>query len=225
MDSYMASGSEPGKSVRPQPSRKSVSPATRRPSTRKHWLPGVCPGVWIISTATCPTCTTSPLWCADQVGPTDAGRALHPGHLFGLDVDRHLHLLEQGADPLERPPAHLPAEVIRVEVGPQDAGQPHAVGRQDVEQVLHRVGGVDRHRLAGLAVADEVDEVDHLAGHHVALGEVATGQQLAEIQAVVAADTVTHRRSLPRRWPATLPASASSRGTSSSTWAWVRRRR
>ena len=61
MESYMASGSDPGRSVRPQPSRKRVSPATRRPSTKKHWLPGVCPGVWISSTSTEPTWTTSPL--------------------------------------------------------------------------------------------------------------------------------------------------------------------
>src|SRR4026209_2076800 len=42
--SYISAGSPPGRSVRPQPSRKSVSPATRRPSTRKHWLPRVRPG-------------------------------------------------------------------------------------------------------------------------------------------------------------------------------------
>ena len=110
-----------------------------------------------------------------------------------------------------------------MEVGPQDAGQPHVVGRHNVQQVLHRVGGVDRHRLACLAVADEVDEVHHLAGHHVAPGEVATGQQLAEIEAVA---RNRHSSSFPpASVAATLPASASSRGTSSSTWAWVRRRR
>ena len=164
-----------------------MSPATSRPSTRKHWLPGVWPGVWISSTSTWPTCSTSPLWWATRSAAPDAGRALHPGHLVGLDVDRHLHLLEQGADPFERPPAHLPAEVIGVEVGPQHAGQPHAVGLEDVEEVLHGVGGVDGHRLTGLAVADEVDEVDHLAGHHVAVREVAAREQLPEVQPLVRA--------------------------------------
>ena len=37
----IASESPPGKSVRQQPSMNSVSPATRPPSIRKHWLPGV----------------------------------------------------------------------------------------------------------------------------------------------------------------------------------------
>ena len=39
--SYICAGSDPGRSMRPQPSRKRVSPATNRPSTKKHWLPGV----------------------------------------------------------------------------------------------------------------------------------------------------------------------------------------
>ena len=162
-----------------------MSPATSRPSTRKHWLPGVWPGVWIISTPTCADLQHVATVVGHESVAADTGGPLDPGHLVGLDVDRHLHLLEQRADPLERPAAHLPAEMIRMEVGAQHTGESHAVGRQDVEQVLHGVGGVDRHRLAGLAVADQIDEVDHLAGHHVALGEVATGEQLPEIEPVV----------------------------------------
>ena len=183
IDSYMASGSEPGKSVRPQPSRKRVSPATSRPSTRKHWLPGVWPGVWMSSTV-------------DAADPHDVAAVVRrpgrrrrrrscarpTGTSSAWTWIGHLHLLEQRADALERPAAHLPPEVVRVEVGPEHAGQPHAVGRQDVEEVLHGVGRVDDDRLAGLAVADQVDEVDHLAGHHVAVGEVAAREQLAEVQ-------------------------------------------
>ena len=56
---------------------------------------------------------------------------------------------------------------------------------EHVEQALDVVGGVDHDRLAGLAIADEVDEVDHLAGDRIRAGEVATGEQLAEVQAVV----------------------------------------
>ena len=44
------------------------------------------------------------------------------------------------------------------------------------------VGRVDDHRLAGLAVADQVDEVDHLAGQRVVAGDVAPGEQLAEVE-------------------------------------------
>ncbi len=46
------------------------------------------------------------------------------------------------------------------------------------------VGRVDGHGLAGLAVADQVHEVDHLAGHRVVDGEVTPGEQLAEVETV-----------------------------------------
>ena len=49
----------------------------------------------------------------------------------------------------------------------------------------HGVRGVDDERLALLAVADEVREVDHLPGDRVVGGEVAAGEQLAEVQAIV----------------------------------------
>ena len=127
-----------------------MSPATSRPSTRKHWLPGVWPGVWISSTRTRTDLDDVAAVVGDEVDAPDTGRALHPGHLVRLDVDRHLHLLEQRADPLETPTRHLPAEMIRVEVGPEDTGQPHAVGLQDVEQVLDGVGGVHDDRLTRL---------------------------------------------------------------------------
>ena len=48
-----------------------------------------------------------------------------------------------------------------------------------------RVRRVDDQRLAGLPVADEVHEVHHLAGDRVVGGEVAAGEQLAEVEAVV----------------------------------------
>ena len=52
------------------------------------------------------------------------------------------------------------------------------------EQLVDAVGGIDDDRLAGLPVAHQVDEVDHLAGHLVVGGEVPAGQQLAEVEAV-----------------------------------------
>ena len=63
-------------------------------------------------------------------------------------------------------------DVVGVVVGGQRADQTHAVGLEHVEQGLRVVGRVDDHRLAGLAVADQVDEVDHLLGDEVVLGEV-----------------------------------------------------
>ena len=57
----------------------------------------------------------------------------------------------------------------------------------------HAVRRVDDQRLARLAVADEVDEVDHLVGDLVVGGEVAAGEQLAEVEAIVG-----HRRIVGR---------------------------
>ena len=70
-------------------------------------------------------------------------------------------------------------------VGDQRAGHRHAVGRGDVEQVVDPVGRVDQQGRAVLAVADQIGEVDHLGRELVADGEVASGEQLAEVQAVV----------------------------------------
>jgi hypothetical protein len=63
---------------------------------------------------------------------------------------------------------HVAAHVVGVVVGGERAGEAHAVGGEHVEEALDVVGRVDGHRLAGLAVADEVHEVHHLAGDRVA---------------------------------------------------------
>ena len=92
--------------------------------------------------------------------------------------------LEQAGDAFDGPALEAAADVVGMEVRAQRADAPHAVGGQDGQQVIDPVGGVDDHRLAGLAVAHQVDEVDHLAGHLVVGGEVPTGQQLAEVEPV-----------------------------------------
>ena len=69
-------------------------------------------------------------------------------------------------------------------MGDQHSGQFHPVGFEGVKQVAGRVGGVDHHCLPGVAIADEVGEVAHLLGDRVVRGEVAAGEQLAEIEAV-----------------------------------------
>ena len=60
---------------------------------------------------------------------------------------------------------------------------PSAVDR--VDEVVDGVRGVDQQALAGVAVADGVDEVDHLLGDRVVDGEVAAGQELAEVEPIV----------------------------------------
>src|SRR5258706_75408 len=55
------------------------------------------------------------------------------------------------------------------------------------ERLATPVGGTGGDRLAGPAVAHQVDEVHHRARQGVVAGEVAPGQQWAEVEAVVAA--------------------------------------
>ena len=74
----MARGSLPGRSVRPHPSRNRVSPATSMSSTRKHWLPGVWPGVCRVRISTAPTVITSPpSWATRSVAATSVVRLTH----------------------------------------------------------------------------------------------------------------------------------------------------
>src|SRR5215813_10202530 len=114
----MASESLPGKSVRPQPSRNNVSPETSRPSTRKHWMPGVWPGVCTSSMRTSPTVTTSPGSCTAR-SPTPSSD-LHDVGRFGLlHVDLHADELEQLPHALDPVAHHRAADVIGVVVGGQ----------------------------------------------------------------------------------------------------------
>ena len=74
---------------------------------------------------------------------------------------------EQLADAGDGVAHHVAADVIGVVVRGERADESHAVGREDVEQSPDVVRGIDGDRLAGLAVADEVHEVDHLARDRV----------------------------------------------------------
>ena len=119
-----------------------------------------------------------------EVGLLGAGHPLHPRRLVALHVDRHGLQGEQLADAGDRVAPHRPADVVGVVVGGEGAGQAHAVGVEDGEQALDVVGGVDGDGLAGLPVADQVHEVDHLAGDGIGRGDVPPGEELAEVEAV-----------------------------------------
>ncbi len=114
----------------------------------------------------------------------------HPGHgadvlgLGSLHVDRHVDPLEQLGHPLQPQTHHRPADVVRMEVGGEHPRAPHPVGGQHVEKALDVVRRIDQHRLPRGPVADRVDEVDHLLRHHVGRREVATRQELAEVETV-----------------------------------------
>ncbi len=155
-----------------------------RSPTRKHWLPGVWPGVWTRVTGTPPTWRTSPpSWVTSSPAATPVDRATH-GASCGLDVDRDRGHLEQAGDALDAPTHQVPTDVVGVEVGGQRADTAHAVGGEHPEEVVHAVCRVDDDRLPGLPVAHQVDEVDHLTGHRIAGREVPAREELAEVQAV-----------------------------------------
>ena len=82
-------------------------------------------------------------------------------------------------------PHHRTADVIGVIVRGEHAGDRHVVGADHVDQFGGSVGRVDEHALTGVTVADRIHEVDHLRRELVALGEVASREELTEVQTVV----------------------------------------
>ena len=104
--------------------------------------------------------------------------------LVGLNMDRHVDAVEQGGDALELEAHHGAAHVIGVVVRSEYARAAHAVGLDRVDQAVDVVGRIDQDGVTGLAIADRVDEVDHLAGDRVVLGEISPGQQLTEVEAI-----------------------------------------
>ena len=116
--------------------------------------------------------------------PRHPGGSLHPRHLFSLEVNGDVDLLEQGRDPLDGVTHHLAADVIRVIVRRQHADRPHLVGIERRQQISGRVGRVHEQGLTRLPVPDGIREVHHRTRHRVVPGEVPTGEQLAEVQTV-----------------------------------------
>ena len=119
-----------------------------------------------------------------QLGVGEMGDLLDELRLGGLHMHGHRRQLEKILDSLDGVPHHLAAHMIGVVVGGDGSDKMHAIGGQHLEDSGHVVGGVDHNGLTGLAVSHEVHEVDHLLGQRVGAGDVATRQQLAEVQAV-----------------------------------------
>ena len=76
--------------------------------------------------------------------------------LVPLGVDRHRDQLQQLLCSADLEAHHGAAHVVRVVVGGQHAGAPHAVRLQDIHQATHVVRRVHDDRLTGLAITDEV---------------------------------------------------------------------
>jgi fatty acid desaturase len=118
-----------------------------------------------------------------EIGGLEVGDLADELALLGLHVNRHVRALEQFVHTLDGVSHHVSADMIGVIVGGEYTGESHVVLGEDLKDAVDVVGGVDGDGLAGLAIADEVDEVDHLAGQRIVLGDVATGEQLAEVEA------------------------------------------
>ncbi len=139
-------------------------------------------------------------------------RPSNPRGLGGLNVDGDVDAFEERRNAFDRVPHHRPADVIGVVVRGDHAGHRHAVGGHCGKQIGDGVGRVDEHAMANRSIADGVDEVDHLAGERIVGGEVATAQQLAEVQPILRrgrgrhdtapyADRVSHPLPLERLEP------------------------
>ncbi len=121
----------------------------------------------------------------DELGIAEPGGALHPWHLGALHVHRAVAALQQLGHAFDAHAHHRAADMVGVVVGGEHAREAHPVGLDRVDQFADRICRVHQQALAGGAVADGVDEVDHLLGDRIADREVPSGQQLAEVEAVV----------------------------------------
>src|SRR5439155_25261319 len=82
-----------------------------------------------------------------------------------VDVDLRLHALQQlfdaGNAAGHAPGFEAPADVILVSMGDERAGDRHALRLGGLDNRVDLPRWVDHHALAGLRVADEIDEILH----------------------------------------------------------------
>ena len=155
-----------------------MSPLTSLPSTKKHCEPGVWPGRVDERDRDRADLDDVARRVQREVGVGAAGDALDAPRFVRLHVQLGVDVgeREQLGDAGDRPTAEVTTDVVGVVVRDEHTREMHAVGGEDVDELGRAVRGIDRDRVAGLAVADEVDEVDHLARDLVVGGEVAAGQ-------------------------------------------------
>ncbi len=124
-----------------------MSPATRRPSTRKHWLPGCVRGVnqTNLDVANGHDVTGG---VGDEVIRADPGGPLHPLDLLRLDMDRTGVTLEESGDPLDVVTHDRSSDVIGVVVGGKNTDDRHPVGSDPLNEVVHVPCRIDEQALA-----------------------------------------------------------------------------
>src|SRR5437660_563268 len=95
----------------------------------------------------------------------EVSTALHPFGFVALYVHRHGDLVEQLTHALDLKAHHRATNMVDVIVGGEHTGHAHLVFGDDVEQPLHVIRRVDQHGVAGVAIPDGVDKVDHLTSN------------------------------------------------------------
>lgn len=121
----------------------------------------------------------------DQRVRTQAGDF---GNEFGfrsLHMHGHVHSIEQLSHAVDVQTHHRAADMIGVIVRGEGSGERHPVGFEEVDQRVGVVRRIDDDGLTRLPISDQIRKVDHLLGHRVVGGEVPTGEQLPEVEAVV----------------------------------------
>ncbi len=119
-----------------------------------------------------------------QLGIGEMGDLLDELGLGGLHMHRYGCEFEQFLHALDGVTHHFSAHMVWVIVGGDGSNEMHAIGGKHLKDAGNVVGRVDHDGLTGLAVAHQVHKVDHLLGQWVGAGNIATRQQLAEIQTV-----------------------------------------
>ncbi len=119
-----------------------------------------------------------------EVTEADSGDPRDPERFMGIYVHGHTRSLQQLGQALELKAHHRAADMIGVVMGDQHPGQVHAVGLERVDQVAGGVRRIYHYAVSGISIADQVGEIAHLCRDHVAGGEIATGEQLTEVQPV-----------------------------------------
>ena len=110
----------------------------------------------------------------DDGVPPDARRRRDPLDLVVVGVDRDCGLLQERGDADDRVAEEVASDMIGMMVRGEHARETHAIRIEDGENRSGVVSRVDRHRLTGFAVADEIDEIHHLLGDGILTGEVAS---------------------------------------------------
>jgi hypothetical protein len=100
---------------------------------------------------------------AHEVAAAGARHPLDPRRLVVVHMDGHRVECEQLAHAADLVAHHVAAHVVGVVMRGERTRDLHPVAGGHVEDAADVVGGVDSHRLARVAVADQVREVDHLA--------------------------------------------------------------